>query len=168
MKIEIKENSCIIDGVEYEKKQQPTSKDGEIMCIKIGYWDWVYIHKSNLINTSYYACYNIKDGGITIDGFICSNNTPFMRSPATHEHIALLHTKLKENGKVWNPDTKTLEDYRELRKDELAIFWNFKDSAIVAPYRNSHNEIHITSGGLSYINATPFESIEQYEQFRKS
>ena len=33
MKIEIKENSCIIDGIEYEKKEQPTPKDGVVYGI---------------------------------------------------------------------------------------------------------------------------------------
>ncbi len=174
MKIEINANSITIDGIEYEKKEQPTPKDGEVWYIAIGYWDWVCIHKSDMNDTRYYACYGIKDESIAINGFICSNKTPFTRRLATPKEIAFLHTKLKENGKVWNPDTKTLEDYRELREGELCIGWNKeKKDAIIGvlnAYRGNNRlyDYVYLIGTYGFSNAIPFVSIEQYEQFRKS
>ena len=167
LKIELRENSCIIDGIEYEKKEQPTPKDGEIMFVKTEFnKEWIFIQRGNNNSTRFYACVGTTTKTDYGQAVLIEEIT--ILRPATCQEIALLHTKLKENGKCWNPDTKTLEDYRELKVGELAIFWNFKDSAIIAPYRNWQDGIYMTTGNLSYANAIPFESIEQYREFIKS
>ena len=169
MKIEINENSCIIDGIEYEKKQ-PTPKDGEIWYVE-SHYRWLVVMKSE--KEAYFA-FCLDDGQIITTSI--SSLFPYIekapKNLANAKHIALLHAKLKENGKCWNPDTKTLEDYRELKVGELAIFWSKKkERAIIGEYIKI-NEIfstqHLSNNGMYYPNAIPFESIEQFNEFRKS
>lgn len=168
MKIEVIGNNIFVNGDEWVKKEQPTPKDGEIMFVKTeSNKEWIFIQRGNNNSTTFYACV----GTTTKTDYgqaVLIEEIKILR-PATCEETALLHSKLAEKGKVWNAEKKVLEDLpKPLKEGDLAIFWNFKRSAIIAPYRNSHNGIHITTGSLSYINAIPFESIEQYEQFIKS
>ena len=167
MKIEIKENSCIIDGIEYEKKEQPTPKDGEVWYMEF-YYRWLVIMKSE---KEAYLAFRLDDNQIIIT--LIASLFPYIekapKTLANDEHIALLHTKLAENGKVWNPDTKVLEDYRGLRVGELAIFWDRKvENAVIANYEIFEVDWYYASDGNCYRNAIPFESIEQYLEFIKS
>ena len=173
MKIEVIGNNIFINDDEWVKKEQPTPKDGEVMFIEIEIHrnaEWLFIYKAGFEQTSFYVGVCINSNYIdTTSPKICYTSRIKNLRPATPEEAALLHSKLAEQGKVWNAEKKVLEDLpKPLKEGELAIMWNFKDSAIIAPYRNSHNGIHITTGSLSYINAIPFESVEQYREFIKS
>jgi len=170
MKIEINENFITIDGIEYEKKEQPTPKEGEIwfVCTNTDS-SYLYIYRDGFYLTSKYVDYGLEFEDITTSTkVVCYPYQIKNLRPATPEEIALLHTKLKENGKVWNPDTKTLEDYRELKVGELAIFWDDLHKEAIIAVLEIIEDGYYTNERLPYNNAIPFESIEQYEQFRKS
>ena len=171
MKIEVIGNNIFINGDEWVKKEQPTPKDGEVMYVQTkSNIEWLFIYKQGGVKTNCYVVYHISANVIDYTTLmVCYTSKIANIRPATPEETALLHTKLAENGKVWNAEKKVLEDLpKPLKEGELAIFWNFKNSAIIATYRNSRNGMHITTGSLSYINAIPFESIEQYLEFIKS
>ena len=78
----------------------------------------------------------------------------------------------KSNYKSRNPDLTTL---KPAVTGELAIFWDDeKRFAVIGEYLKSMGEStftffkHIRLGGVQYVNAIPFESIEQYREFIKS
>lgn len=131
MEIKINENSCIIDGVEYvkkEQKEQLTPKDGEIWCVadmEIGK-KWIFIKRDNNYLVGCYVAFTPSDYYIEFGcgekaRVIEDNEIEFLR-PATTEEIELLHSKLAENGKRWNAEKKQLEDLpKELKKGDLVI-----------------------------------------------
>lgn len=113
MKIEIKENSCIVDGIEYEKKQQPTPKDGEVWYAKSPNFDWLFISGGTRNHlTKYVAALCLFNYDVWFDnsGYICVDDKIKLLRPATSDEIKLLHSKLTENGMKWNAEKKRLED----------------------------------------------------------
>ena len=176
MKIEINETSITIDGIEYEKKEQPTPKDGEVWYVETSTHSWIYIYRDGTDKTSHYLteCINVNFSHSMCS--ICEDSLIKTLRPATCEEITLLHTKLKENGKVWNAEKKVLEDLpKPLKEGDLAIFWDDeKRFAVIGEYLESMGEStftffkHIRFGGVQYVNAIPFESVEQFNKFRKS
>lgn len=176
MKIEINATSITIDGIEYEKKEQPTPKDGEVWYVKVkSYNQYIFTYKSGCGgSTRKYFGYSIEGNNLYLDfNLVCYDHEIESLRPATPEEIALLHTKLAEQGKVWNAEKKQLEDYRELKVGELVIgFNNDKLDATIARLRiqkcGHYFDCPYLIGDNWYKNAIPFESIEQYREFIKS
>lgn len=178
MKIEIRENSITLDGVEYIKKEQ-APKDGEVWCVVLNdEREWLIIFKSFDSYIYNYCAYSYSSNelydGNTI-GILTTRNNVKEYCRATPEQEAFLYSKLAEKGKKWNAETKTLEDLpKPLKEGDLAIFWdNDKRCAVIGVYKKSitvsYNSLftHLRMGGVQYINAIPFESIEQYKEFIK-
>lgn len=172
MEIKINKNSCIIDGVEYVKKEQKEQltpkwlRDGTILSIDRRSGDTIVFILEILADDfmNQYAYYNITQNelhpfGI---GFIYEDLNTTRFRPATPEEVELLHSKLAENGKKWNAEKKCLEDLSKPLKDgDLAIFWDDdKTEAFIAKYVNGYY-----SNCGWFKNVIPFESIEQYKQF---
>lgn len=179
MKIEVIGNNIFINDDEWVKKEQPTPKDGEVMFIEIEIHrnaEWLFIYKAGFEQTSFYVGACINSNYIdTTSPKICYTSRIKNLRPATPEDAALLHSKLAENGKVWNAEKKVLEDLpKPLKEGDLAIFWDdHKDTAIIGSYLYCGQSIYspfnqIRFGGIQYKNAIPFESIEQYLEFIKS
>lgn len=183
MEIKINENSCIIDGVEYvkkEQKEQLTPKDGEVWCVETGS-KWIIIVKYWGDSIRDYCAYSYSTGNLFFgenanNDKLCNNYDVANAYIPTLEEIELLHSKLAENGKRWNAEKKCLEDLpKPLKEGDLAIFWDLdRSGAIIAKYEYTHSpenlpiksnkSWHQTNRGV-YQNAIPFESIEQYKQF---
>ena len=181
MKIEVIGNNIFINGDEWVKKEstQPTPKDGEIWYVKVkSYNQYIFTYKSGCGgSTRKYFGYSIEGNNLYLDfNLVCYDHEIELLLPATPEETALLHSKLAEKGKVWNAEKKQLEDLpKPLKEDDLAIFWDDeKRFAVIGEYLKSMGEStftffkHLRLGGVQYVNAIPFESVEQYEQFRKS
>lgn len=171
MEIEINENSCIIDGVEYikkEQKEQLTPKDGEIWYVKAPYYEWLFVAKPQGVGiTDYYfgLCLDVNILN-TVSLRVCSDDKIKTLRPATNEETELLHSKLAENGKRWNAEKKCLEDLpKPLKEGDIAIFYDYdKTEALIAKYVRAEMIGHYSNHGW-FKNAIPFESIEQYKQF---
>lgn len=173
MEIKINENSITLDGVEYIKKEQTPKwlRDGAILSIDRRSGDTIVFIVEILADDfmNQYAYYNITQNefhpfGI---GFIYEDLDTTRFRPATAEEIELLHSKLAENGKKWNAEKNCLEDLpKELKKGDLVIAWGLlKENAIIGKLRTAGAFQYELMSGLNYINAIPFESIEQYKQF---
>ena len=76
---------------------------------------------------------------------------------------------VKCEGTYWSFIEEWLEPYEELKKGDLAIFWNNrKEYAVIKFYErlDESNEYfrHIDNIGIGWANAIKFESIEQYRK----
>lgn len=172
MEIKINENSCIIDGVEYVKKEQTPKwlRDGTILSIDRRSGDTIVFILEILADDfmNQYAYYNITQNelhpfGI---GFIYEDLNTTRFRPATTEEAKLLHSKLAENGKRWNAEKKCLEDLpKPLKEGDIAIFYDYDiTEALIAKYVRAERSGHYSNHGW-FKHAIPFKSIEQYKQF---
>ena len=75
-------------------------------------------------------------------------------------------------GIYWSFIEEWLEPYEELKKGDLAIFWDeARENAIIKFYKKSNGSEeyfrHKDKNGFNWVNAIRFESKEQYERFIK-
>ena len=173
--IKTTENSIIIDGIEYVKKQL-IPKDGEIWYVKVrSENEYVFIARENGYLTGTYATV-----GINLD-FIDTSYYPEMRVVdndqilillrATPEQAEFLHFTLAEKGKLWNLEKKVLENISELNEGDLAIAYNENlKKAIIGIYNGTckDDEYKYKIGEIQYKNVIPFDSLHQYIKLIKS
>lgn len=92
--------------------------------------------------------------------------------PATPSEIALLDSKLAEQGKRFDKEKCELVDipkYKEPIVGEMAIMWRSdKGKALCRIYGNYEDGRHYDSVGIWADNAILFESPEQFKEFIKS
>ena len=87
---------------------------------------------------------------------------------ATEKEKQNMFDALKSEGKMWNPETKQIEDI--LKVGDLAIFWDDKekDAIISTIYEiDLFQPRPYTSACGEYYNAIKCTSLEQYINFKK-
>jgi len=160
-----------------EKPTKWSPKDGEYYAAKkSGSLIWIGIKRGKDI---YFDGQDIPDYCHICSGEegtlnIYNSELVFVKSvrPATPSEIALLDSKLAEQGKRFDKEKLELVDipkHKEPIIGEMAIFWNFnKCNAHIRIFTDKREGRYIEHIGCSWNNAILYESPEQYKAFLKS
>lgn len=127
-----------------------------------------------IINAYVYFCSTSKncvDLGLGLDGYVNRDDDVLLR-PATPSEIALLDSKLAEQGNRFDKEKLELVDIPKYKKPvvgEMAIMWRSdKGKALCRIYGDYEDGRHYDSVGIWADHAILFESVEQYKAFLKS
>ena len=136
------------------EKPQPEFKDGDIVYMGNAWNEYIGIIKNipsgNLIET-YAHCHKDSKEGATLGLWLNKNDSDEFRL-ATDSEKQQLFEALSKKGKVWNPETKTLDDLPkkcEFKTFDKVLVRNSKDDTWEADFfaRLTRKEIDYTQSG---------------------